>query len=225
MEGDWRRLVSSADAEAIEQANRLLSAYEAVEGADWGSMAPEPPDRPHTARGDCKASGASTPSVEDGGEMSDDEDDDEMQEGLFAFQRRTSAHPEQALRYNRDPRGTPLWAGAKGRPPPGAPPPCERCGAARTFECQLMPQLICALETAAEWVDEDEASSSSVAASGAPQPATVDALRSVAGGADDADALDWGVVAVYSCSASCALPNEQGECGYAQEWLWHQPLA
>jgi len=42
---------------------------------------------------------------------------------------------------------------------------------------------------------------------------------------DDAAALDFGTVAVYSCAASCALePNKQG-CAYAEEYAFVQPAA
>lgn len=234
LEGDWQAVVAASDAASVAQTSRLLSAYEAVEGASWAEGGAEAPTRPHTARGDERAS---VSSAADGSEM-DDDDEEEVESGLYGFQRRASAHPMQALRYNRDPRGMPMWAGSRGRPPAGMPPACERCGAPRTFECQLMPQLVCALEEAAAWRDEEEeptaearmegAAAENVAADGAPAPKTrpppaVDALRAVAGGGDDADALDWGVLAVYSCSASCAMRD--GECGYATEWCWHQPLA
>ena len=132
-----------------------------------------------------------------------------MEEGFFAFQRRTSAYPEQALRYNRAPNGTPLWAGTRAKPPPGFPPQCELCGARRTFEFQLMPQLLCAIEAA-----EDERRPDL-----SPSPPAVDALR--AASATDEDALDWGVVGVFTCSASCRVDA----CGYAVESVWHQPLA
>ena len=116
-------------------------------------------------------------------------------------ERRTSANPEHALRYNRDPSSVPLWAGLKGQPPPGAPPPCARCGAARTFEFQLMPQLLCAIEDALPPRDAAAALS------------------------DEAD-LDFGVVAVYTCSASCtvAADGDPATSAYASEWCWHQPL-
>jgi hypothetical protein len=36
----------------------------------------------------------------------------------------------------------------------------------------------------------------------------------------DIDALDWGVLAVYTCKASCDI----GET-YAQEFIWKNPIA
>ena len=147
--------------------------------------------------------------------------------GLYAFQRRASAHPEQALRYNRTPTGQPLWAAMRGRPPAGAPPACERCGAARTFEFQLMPQLLCALEAAAE--EEAAAAGGAGAAAAVPSPPPNTDPQRAPTTADDADALDWGIVAVYTCSASCAAapptaPNDASSA-YAVEYCWHMPLA
>jgi pre-rRNA-processing protein TSR4 len=239
MEGDWRQLVSSTDADAIEQASRLLTAYEAMEGSGW-SCAAGSLDQPQSARG-SKGGGGSTPSVDEDEMIDDDDDDDAMEEGLFAFQRRTSAHPEQALRYNRSADGQPLWAAMCGRPPQDAPPRCERCGAPRTFEFQLMPQLLCALEealrTGGQAADDGsgaEPSASAAAGGDATIGATLGATlldvsegQGVAMGGDDT--LDWGVVAVYTCSASCAAPvPREGEAApsvYAEEFCWHQPLA
>lgn len=121
-----------------------------------------------------------------------------MEESLFAFQRRAGAHPQQSLRYYREAHAEPLWAGASGRLS-GPPPPCPRCGAARTFECQLMPQMLCAIEEFEYW----------------------------GGGAGDTleeakDVLDWGVLAIYTCSASCA--KHEDVCAYAEEYCWHQLL-
>lgn len=36
------------------------------------------------------------------------------------------------------------------------------------------------------------------------------------------DCLDWGTVAVYTCSASCCAP--EGEPQYVEEFTWHQQL-
>ena len=40
----------------------------------------------------------------------------------------------------------------------------------------------------------------------------------------DADSLDWGVLAVYTCSASCQTVKsiDAASCGYAVEYCWHQ---
>ena len=67
------------------------------------------------------------------------------------------------------------------------PPPCERCGAKRGFEMQVMPQLLHFLKV------EDR--------NRKPQ-----------------EALDFGTIAVYTCTASCG----QGG-GYVPEYAWVQP--
>ncbi|KAJ9510315.1 hypothetical protein QJQ45_015769 [Haematococcus lacustris] len=43
----------------------------------------------------------------------------------------------------------------------------------------------------------------------------------------DEDALDWGTLAVYSCSASCSTEALQAQTGsaYAEEFVWAQPSA
>ena len=133
------------------------------------------------------------------------EEAEDVEESLFAFQRRTSAYPTQSLRYSRDPRGEPLWAGAEGRMP-SAPPPCARCGAPRVFELQVMPQLVADLEQYME-SDMDELAVQSASESQA--------------GIHLAGGLDWGVLAVYTCSASCALADG---CAYSEEHSWHQSL-
>ncbi|CAN6196665.1 unnamed protein product [Urochloa humidicola] len=55
------------------------------------------------------------------------------------FQARMSADSDQVLRYCAG--GRPLWAAATGSLT-GAAPACGRCGAARRYEMQLMPQLL-----------------------------------------------------------------------------------
>lgn len=234
LEGNWQGYLSSADAEMSAEAARLLSQYEEVEGSEWatsGTQAAaglEPPTRAQSARGagarDRPSESSSATDDEDDG---DDGDDMEDEGSFFAFQRRSSAWPEQALRYNRTPSAQPLWAGIKGRPPPGAPPPCERCGAQRTFEFQLMPQLLCSLETHATANAAPRATAASseadVAAADVADPAPSSLDASPLGG--DASALDFGVVAVYTCSGECALPEADAELSaYTSEYVWHQRL-
>ncbi|KAK6054925.1 programmed cell death protein 2 domain protein, partial [Cooperia oncophora] len=55
------------------------------------------------------------------------------------FNRLLNLNPTQVLRYQRG--GTPLLATDRA-PPLGVAPPCEKCGAARSFELQLMPHLL-----------------------------------------------------------------------------------
>ena len=197
LEGDWRAMVSWADADASAQASRLLQVYEASE-----AQQSQPAARGDGAAGDDDA--ALLADADDG-----DDDDEWLSQSFYAFQRRTSAHPEQALRYNRAPASEPLWAGKQGRPPADSPPHCARCGAPRSFEFQLMPQMLCAIEAASPDPSEP------VAAMEAGASADAAAL---------ADALDWGVVAVYTCSATCATDAQPDGCAYADEWCWHQAL-
>ena len=48
--------------------------------------------------------------------------------------------PSQCLRYCFQPGAAPLWPSPKGAPGEGDVPRCERCGAERRFEMQVMPQ-------------------------------------------------------------------------------------
>jgi len=216
LEGDWRALLTDADAQAEAEAQRLFTAYEASAAATLGGGGLESAGASGSASDGGSARAAERPS---GGSREDDEDlagvdDEEVEESFYAFQRRTSAHPQQALRYNRAMHAEPLWAGTAGRPPPGMPPSCPRCGARRNFEFQLMPQLLCELEEHG-YVE----SATSLAAS-------MLGPRAARAGAPEApsDGLDWGTVVVYTCSASCATAEGAvaEHCGYAEEYVWHQ---
>ncbi|CAL8403765.1 unnamed protein product [Boreogadus saida] len=97
------------------------------------------------------------------------------------FRRRTAAEPDQVLRYSR--AGCPLWVSSQHVPSDHDIPSCT-CGAKRSFEFQVMPQLLNSLR-----VDSTGAS------------------------------IDWGTLAVYSCSVSC---NTEGYC---REFLWKQDFS
>lgn len=56
------------------------------------------------------------------------------------FKSRISADPDQILRYEKD--GVPLWISKDGVPKEGDIPPCKYCGGERTFEFQVLPQLL-----------------------------------------------------------------------------------
>jgi len=112
-----------------------------------------------------------------------------------------------------EPIGAPLWIASSHRPA-AAPdvPPCGRCGAPRAFEFQIMPQALSYLLPA-----------------GAGSTAKDDAT------------LDFGVVAVYTCTRSCAPPalavaaapataaggaggtGDASACAYLEECAWVQP--
>ncbi|KAK0149521.1 Programmed cell death protein 2 [Merluccius polli] len=97
------------------------------------------------------------------------------------FRKRTAAEPHQVLRYSRD--GCPLWVSSQHIPSDQDIPSCT-CGAKRSFEFQVMPQLLNSL-----CVDSTGAS------------------------------IDWGTLAVYSCSVSC------NNDGYCMEFLWKQDFS
>ena len=106
---------------------------------------------------------------------------------------RVSAWPEQVLRYCHHADAQPLWLSRLRRP--AEVPPCGRCGAPRWFEYQIVPNLVASIERAAE-------------AGGAGHAAAPE------------EALDWGTLAVFTCSASCAATGEAD--AYAEEYCWHQ---
>ncbi|GAB4823697.1 hypothetical protein N2152v2_010743 [Parachlorella kessleri] len=119
----------------------------------------------------------------------------EDQRHFAAFSARVGREPSQCLRYCFEPGASPLWPSLKRVPGPGDVPPCERCGAERRFEFQVMPQLL-------NYLDQDPS---------------------------DPASLDWGMIAVYSCSASCGGALEGGEAlseegsAYQEEFVWVQP--
>jgi hypothetical protein len=99
-----------------------------------------------------------------------------------------------------EPRGAPLWFLKEHQPPRGAVPPCSRCGAQRLFEFQLLPQALSYLLPGAK---------ADVAATGPSGLAGVD--------------LDFGTIAVYTCSRSCVGGAGDAADAYAQEAAWVQP--
>lgn len=64
------------------------------------------------------------------------------QRHFAAFQARVGKEPSQCLRYCFDAAAKPLWPSSKNIPGPADIPSCERCGAPRQFEFQVMPQMI-----------------------------------------------------------------------------------
>uniref|UniRef100_A0A3Q3WXJ0 MYND-type domain-containing protein n=1 Tax=Mola mola TaxID=94237 RepID=A0A3Q3WXJ0_MOLML len=98
------------------------------------------------------------------------------------FKKKIAPEPHQVLRYSRG--GHPLWVSSRHIPSDHDIPPCT-CGAQRTFEFQVMPQLLNSL--------------------------CVDSTGS---------SIDWGTLAVYTCSASC---DRDGQ--YCPEFVWKQDFS
>ncbi|XP_071765536.1 programmed cell death protein 2 [Centroberyx gerrardi] len=98
------------------------------------------------------------------------------------FKKRIAPEPHQVLRYSRG--GSPLWVSSQHIPSDQDIPPCT-CGAKRTFEFQVMPQLLNSL-----CVDSTGVS------------------------------IDWGTLAVYTCSVSCNHDNH-----YCPEFIWKQDFS
>ena len=121
-----------------------------------------------------------------------------MDEVLMAFHERVAVEPDQILRYARWQAEPPLWCCTPGRLEREAPA-CARCGAPRAFEMQVMPQLLSALG------GDDAVEAAAAIGKGAQSEAV-------------AHALDFGTIAVYTCTGSCV----QEDCE-AVEFAWVQP--
>ena len=163
---------------------------------------------------------------------------------------------EQCLRYLRWPTkeasintNMPLWISTDNRP--DDIPCCEHCGAERKFEFQIMPQMIHylmqdrAMQHAEEMVESSAgkddvkdaiAKATSIIEQAPPEqvpPSFVDAkekaisqMRSKLMGEDGEYDLNWGIIAVYTCTASCGiLDGEEGDDlgAYKEEFAWKQP--
>ena len=137
------------------------------------------------------------------------------------------------------------------------PPPCQYCGAARQFEFQLLPQLLHylqhqdekesatksaaeeakaerykqvkdALEQTDSWVQQappEHVPPSLVDAKNAAIQRIHNDLMGTDG--NGRHQLDWGTVAVYTCTASCSTsPDDSvanGLGAYREEFAWRQP--
>ena len=136
----------------------------------------------------------------------------------------------------------PLWISSIGTPGRDGIPPCQKCGAERKFELQLMPQMISALLGDGEGGDpvtSQGAKEALLAASDIADQARREgregalpadfrerheqaierARRAIlwGGNRSSGDAMDWGVIAVYTCHASCG----DGDA-YYDEFAWRQ---
>lgn len=75
-------------------------------------------------------------------DMQDVEESSQEQKHWVAFQARLARAPDQVLRYCRAMGARPLWPSLEGQPREADIAPCAYCGGPRTFELQLLPQLL-----------------------------------------------------------------------------------
>lgn len=185
------------------------------------------------------------------------------------FQRRTARRPEQVLRYDRG--GRPLWISERAVPGPRDVPPCEVCGEAREFECQvrcgpvwppmrrlapaqaallclpssfmlllLLLLLLLLEEVAMMMMMTTVAAAQSSSSPSPPIPFARGAGAVVVMlGARRAQILpqllfylqrdsslceeiDWGTLAIYTCSRRCV--PDRGAGPYLREFLWRQAM-
>jgi hypothetical protein len=92
-------------------------------------------------------------------------------------------------------------------------PRCDRCGAARRFEFQVMPQLL-------HYVLK----SSSAPSAAAEVPDSRQAAEEARAHLNE-DTLDWGTLAVFTCTASCggsSFRSSDETPAYTPEFVWRQ---
>ncbi|GAX17911.1 pre-rRNA-processing protein TSR4 [Fistulifera solaris] len=152
---------------------------------------------------------------------------------------------DQCLRYTRWSSMEPLWIQEQYRPT--SIPACEHCGAERKFEFQLMPQMLHYLMTLKEDTDKDGKAAEDKYAQvkealeqteswvqqAPPEripPALMDARDSAIERVQkellkdvSQQDLDWGVVAVYTCTQSCNKTSLDNLGAYSEEFAWVQP--
>jgi pre-rRNA-processing protein TSR4 len=159
----------------------------------------------------------------------------------MAFYERLKDRPAvqtQCLRYCRWPSSDcVLWIQQKHQLM-GDPPLCEYCSATRRFEFQILPQMLHYLlagrpsnverpsESIAQALEQTESWVQQAPPEHVP-PGLIDAqqaaLERIQKNLMQTATLDWGVLAVYTCTASCA-PSIDPELGaYCREYAWRQP--
>lgn len=137
---------------------------------------------------------------------------------------------EQCLRYSgwssEKESNEVLWISSNNKPSSEADiPPCQYCGAKRKFEFQLMPQMINFLTRECHKSEANDPGMPRGLPEGFEkrQDDLVKLLNSAQGGIAG---IDWGTIAVYTCSKSCGdcktqLSNSLG--AYREEFAWRQP--
>lgn len=99
---------------------------------------------------------------------------------------------------------------------PSTVPPCESCGAARVFECQLMPNLINILRPS--WEEQDEGKRMKITDE-QRRKLVEKAFRKGAVGKDEKRGMEWGTCMVFSCSKDCCV-----EEGRNVEEVWREEV-
>jgi pre-rRNA-processing protein TSR4 len=116
---------------------------------------------------------------------------------FIKFQTVIDIDSTQVLRYTTATGQEPLWMGSRGVLAFEDVPKCALCGSERVFELQILPQIIYHLKVQRN------------AVSGDPE-----------------DEIDFGVLAVYTCKASCSIDSKQSHQyssgAYAIEYLYQQ---
>ncbi|GKY97727.1 programmed cell death protein 2 [Mayamaea pseudoterrestris] len=170
----------------------------------------------------------------------------DVSQDLFAmeFYSRLKSRPgvqTQCLRYSRWPDSTDddgvLWIQRRHQLE-SDPPPCEHCGSPRKFEFQILPQMLHyllaghmttaekppeavtqALEQAESWVQQAPPEHVPPALMDAKQAAIERIQKNLL----EAKVLDWGVIVVYTCTASCKPLLDPDFGSYCREFAWRQP--
>jgi len=137
----------------------------------------------------------------------------DLDEVFSRFIKRVECEGEQCIRYELGGNPLPYQADAvfqrlfqtsqsgiiKRVFSPSSLPKCSRCGSDRTFECQLMPNLINVLR--------------SVLAEGSTQPSKAisdeERRKAVEKELKERNGMEWGTVMVFSCAADCCPDNKE----------------
>ena len=162
---------------------------------------------------------------------------DDVTERFFHRLHAPSNVQTQCLRYCRWNDEAVLWIQENHLPP--FIPRCETCGAERKFEFQLMPQLLHYLQKGGgtpssnlESMKDALRQSESWIQQAPPEqvsPALVQAKDDAVRRLQESlltTQMDWGVIAVFTCTASCSRAGDDWhpELGaYQEEFAWKQP--
>lgn len=144
----------------------------------------------------------------------------------------------------------PLWVSSNNQPVEGDIPPCEYCGAMRKFEFQVMPQIVSFLKDGSNNGKKPEdalkltedGKRALIAASDIVDRAKVDGTEAdlpegfqkrqedlidklkaeIFHDEGEDECLDFGTIAIYSCTASCEGEDDSSFGAYRKEFAWRQ---